>query len=129
QQQGTEHGIAVFVFGKIIFKAAAIDADRAVAVAQPDAGHGGLPSAGAKILGLPALFGHVRVLPHFAGILNSTGCWAWCGWLGPACIFSWVISWPPSRFRGTILFTACSKMNSGFLASTSRAPTSFNPPG
>src|SRR5262249_61296737 len=124
--------------GEVLFQAPAVDIDLASPVGQKDAGDGGLAPARAQVgpllaqehrgplFFLLALFRGSRVvhgsspLAHFV-TLYSLGCWAWCSWVGPAKIFSFFICLRPSRLRGTMRLTACSRMRSGCVVIQSLA--------
>src|SRR5262249_19515643 len=122
--------------------------DLAISFGHADAGHSRLPPAGPQVKLL--LRAHVLQLSRMkeeglrmTGLfilhpsslilsthesLNSFGFWAWCGWLGPAYIFS-LFSWArPSRLRGTMRFTAWYRISSGLRSRISLAGMIFCPP-
>ena len=69
QRQRADDGAAVLLLGEVLVEWPLVDDDLAVAFGHPDAGHGGLPPAGAEVELLRRA--HVRRLPR-AG--PSPGC-------------------------------------------------------
>src|SRR5262249_32880893 len=80
-------GVAVLVLGEVGGQLAAGDLYLAAALPQPDPRHRGLAPPGAEVvllLGLDFRHGSAPHQPCWYSCGSRCGCWAWCGWLGPA---------------------------------------------
>src|SRR5262245_13584475 len=112
---------------QVVERGAAVHERLPLAREQAHARHGFLPAAGQG----PRGRGRRRRQsgPPQASMVQTSGCCAACGCCGPAYTLTFFTIARPSRFRGTMPFTAFSTTRSGCFASTSVSRVQDAPPG